>query len=52
MENKNKTEKNAYMQLISNGALVNECDTPCWKGFLRFALGDVAELLCVVLHNK
>lgn len=41
------------MQILADRALIDECDGACRERLLRLrALRDLAELLCVVLHNS
>lgn len=42
-----------YMQILADRALIDESDGACRERLLRLrALRDLAELLCVVLHNS
>jgi len=41
------------MQILADRALIDESDGACRERLLRLrALRDLAELLCVVLHNS
>lgn len=48
-----KTVTKLYMHILADRALIDERDGASRKSLLRFwALGDVTELLCVVLRNS